>query len=148
MDDPATPNEQPPYLDKCKDMNVDELYEFFEDSLEKRSDLGFDAEIPRSEEEFRSLWAMLREKVYTLRVPPKPLLYEPSERLKAKRVKRERTLSFLNEADKTVIRQTEHSLLKLEREIAELEAKRGRIMQPASSFTSVLSLPTTGSLKS
>ena len=91
---------------------------------------------------------MLREKVYTLRVPPKPLLYEPSERLKAKRVKRERTLSFLNEADKTVIRQTEHSLLKLEREIAELEAKRGRIMQPASSFTSVLSLPTTGSLKS
>ena len=55
MDDPATPNEQPPYLDKCKDMNVDELYEFFEDSLEKRSDLGFDAEIPRSEEEFRSL---------------------------------------------------------------------------------------------
>lgn len=123
MKDPAASNEQPPYLDKCKEKSVEELHEFIEDSLEKRLDPGLGAEIPRSEEEFRSLWAMLREKARTLIVPYVPRSYEPSEELTRLREKRRRTSGFLTEAPKKNTSQTRRRVRELEREIADLQAR-------------------------
>jgi hypothetical protein len=63
-DDRGAPDGQrPSYLDRCEGMTAGELRGFIRGSLEKLSACGAGAERPNSEEEFRALWRMLREKV-------------------------------------------------------------------------------------
>jgi len=79
MNDPAASNEQPSYLDRCREMDFGELLRFVEDSLEGLSDPDFDANGPRSDEEFWSLWERLCEKGGVAKIPLVPPLYEPSD---------------------------------------------------------------------
>lgn len=58
----ASPIEQPPYWDKCNEMDFRQLREFIDDSLEKLSEQGFE-DRPRSKEEFLDLWKMLCSKI-------------------------------------------------------------------------------------
>lgn len=118
--------ERPPYWARCEGMDVDGLARFIEDALERLSDPDPDADLPRSEEEFRSLCAMLRKRAEGLMVPYVPSLYSPSEKLTDLYKKRKRTLAFLTNAPKKSIKGTESRLRELDREIDLLEAREER----------------------
>lgn len=63
----AQPIEQPPYWDKCNEMDFRQLREFIDDSLEKLSEQGFEEDRPSSKEEFLDLWKMLCSKIIRTR---------------------------------------------------------------------------------
>ena len=70
MNDLLTPDDQPTYWAGCEEKDFDQLSEFIVDSLREPS--GFGTEFPHSEEEFLSLWEMLREKYDAQVKPPEP----------------------------------------------------------------------------
>lgn len=62
----ASPVEQPPYWDKCSEMDFRQLREFIDDSPKELSEHGSEYR-PRSKEEFFELWKMLCGKIISTR---------------------------------------------------------------------------------
>lgn len=130
MNNPAAPDEQRAYLDRCRKMDFGQIRRFIDESLKQVTDPDSDADRPRSKEEFLELWEMLRADAGISKSSREPLpYYEPSEKLLSLRARRERTLAFLHEAPgdpsvtKKDIFKAECSLLAQERDIAQVEAR-------------------------
>ncbi len=74
MNDTTLPDEQPPYLERCKRTTFAELRRFIDHALKRLmgpSSLD-EEELPRSELEFLVLCEMLAEKADALIEPPVP----------------------------------------------------------------------------
>jgi hypothetical protein len=74
LNDTTLPDEQPPYLERCKRMTFAELRRFIDHALKRLmgpSSLD-EEELPRSELEFLVLCEMLAEKADALKEPPVP----------------------------------------------------------------------------
>lgn len=119
-------NEQPPYMDKCRQMDVDELAGYIRESLHRMYDYDPGVDHPNTHEEFLAVWRLLRAKADA--GPPAPT--PPRNRLGATYLKRRRTKHLLyNEAPgnpkfkKQDIRQMERTLKRLDWEIEQMEAR-------------------------
>lgn len=125
MNGSDTSAEHPPYREKCEKMGFDELRAFIVNSLRELSDSSSNTHLPRSKEEFLTLWEMLREKYDAELTSPKP------DKLTAKRDRRERLLDHVDALRNTPskkrkkkgqeIRESEKKIEKLDREISEME---------------------------
>jgi|SRR5215203_2632678 len=117
------------YLDRCREMDFSELLQFIEDSLESFSEPDPAYDRPHTEEEFWHLMRMLREKGDIPKLEPVRWVYEPSEKLKARRDKLERLRTHLKNAHgdpsvkKRDIQQMQERLPGLEREVARLASE-------------------------
>ena len=113
---------------RCRGMRFAELAGFIEDSLARLFEPGpAEDGRPRSEEEFRKAWGVLREKFEGLPDEPPPTPPPPRDALEAVRQKRERTEARLRSAPrdpsikKRDVRQMERSRERLDRQIREME---------------------------
>ena len=127
MNDLAVPNE-PPYLNRCRDLDFDELYLFITDSLEKPSDSS-NGWFPHSQTEFERVLAMLGEKADPS-APKRRYLTEGQE-LRLLLDKRNRTEEFLRNKhhqprSKKDNADAKRTLERLEQEITELESQFSR----------------------
>ena len=125
--EPAAPDQQPAYLDRCGKMDFGELRRLIDESLGRLPNSNSDADRPCSKEELLDLWDLLREKAGVSDCSPKSPPWEPSEKLSSMRARRDRTLTFLKEASgdpsvaKKDIFKAERSLRAQERDIAQVE---------------------------
>ncbi len=74
MNDTPLPDEQPPYLERCKRMTFAELRRFIDHALKRLMGPSslYEEELPRSEPEFLVLCEMLAENADALKEPPVP----------------------------------------------------------------------------
>jgi hypothetical protein len=117
-------NEQPPYLDKCKKMDADELAVYIRENLHQMYDYDPGIGHPHTHEEFLVVWRLLRTKT-DAGTPALPT----RNPLEAAYAKRRRTQDLLyNEAPgnpkftKRDRRKMELTLERLDREIEEMKA--------------------------
>lgn len=118
-------NEQPPYLDRCREMDVDELAEYVRECLHRMCDHDPGVDQPHTYEEFLVVWRLLRAKADAGPPAPPP----PRDPLEAAHAKRRRTEHLLyDEAPgnpkftKKDRRKMELTLERLDREIEQMEA--------------------------
>lgn len=123
-DVPGTTNGQrTSYMDRCREMGFDELAGFITDCLDRIYDPDPGGDRPHSQEEFRIVWRLLREKHEAMPPDPPP----PLDPLEAAYRKRARTLKHLDNAPgdpkikKRDVKQMHRTLKRLDREIEEME---------------------------
>lgn len=111
-------------VERCREMGFGELEGFIKGNLERRWESAPGGERPRSIEEFRVLWKLLRDKFDAMPPDPSPKI----DPLRKARAKRERTEDLVyDEAPgnpkfkKKDIKQMRQTLDKLDREIEEME---------------------------
>ncbi len=104
---PDAPVEQPPYWEKCAEMDFRELRQFIDDSLRDLAGPGPNVGHPGSEEAFLALWEMLRGILDAMNVPvipplPTPPLafppFAPSEHFQSLRSQRKQLAKALSAA--------------------------------------------------
>lgn len=118
-------NEQPPYLDRCREMDVDELAGYITDWLDRMYDPDPGGERPHTKEEFLAVWRLLRAKADAMPPdPPRPLT--PLEKAYDKRQRTEDLLYYEAPGNpkftKKDIDQMKRTLERLNREIEKLQA--------------------------
>ena len=143
MNDPAAPDEQAPYWDKCEKMTFAQLRRFIHDVLERLSDPSVpdNEELPRSQEELLGLCDMLKAKSDVLKddapMPERPTYagpahpgwsFTPSDELDALYRKRREAQDRVDYAtqhgeSKIFIEYIEDELEKVEREITPIERR-------------------------
>ncbi len=138
MDDPAVPDERPPYWSKCENMTFLELYRYLDHAVAKRSDPLDPSDEPRprsdSEAELLALCDMLQAKADapmpkpTYDGPEPPGEFTPSYELRSLYSKRKRHEKRVDQAyrdgeSEVYIEHVEEELAEVERDLYPVETK-------------------------